>query len=165
VEIAQDLHTDGDDAITRKRNKPQLVSGRFDIPDEGFDIRMVIKSRVGMIKERDSYSDSYPPMPFIIDQFSVYQVGEGYRFYSRDLGLDVRAGVSSQQTEILMSQSKTGAYTLSVDGACVATGKGPIVQRGSYRLYSNGADRRWDGTITSFEIVNSGGDTHSIAVK
>lgn len=142
-----------------------LVSGRFDYPGGPVTVGLTLQSDAATVEDQGNYTKTYPPMPAIIDTMSIYQLGDGYRFFSRDAGLDVMAGTAATPTTVELVQNAGGAYVLRVDGTQVASGDGPLVKSGSYRLYSNGSGRDWSGTISSFTVTAADGTVTNVPVE
>lgn len=139
----------------------KYVGGSFLVPQGDFIGSLVLKSDKNFIEKKSPYTDTYPPMPAIIDRLRVFQLENGYRFYAPALEIDILAGIAASDTRVEIQQSQN-SYRLSVNDIEISSGEGILINAGKFRLYSNGSGRNWDGTISDFKISSSDGEVYPL---
>ena len=163
-EVANESATEPDTDEVQVEVVSKYATGQFTVPDSGFRGEFTLTASEKVIEDLGPYTPNYPPMPAIIDELLMFQVGGAYRILLPNLDVDLMVGSTEQPVKIEFYQADDESFEIWVDGVSVASGSGPLITMGAYRLYSNGGGRDWQGHITGFQITDTAGNVQVISL-
>lgn len=132
-----------------KRFSGKTSGEEFQIDNPNLNYMIVIGLESNIIKHKKKFDDSYPPMPFVIDELSLYQL-DGY-YSLKGNGLDANGLKPEDANRIVIVNTDAGARYYG-NGFCFskADKMSPIK---NIRVGSGFHDRHWAGKISEFYIV------------